>query len=102
MTDPDGIEMRLAAAAERIGCSPQTLHNWSCKGYKQRGTGTLVYLETTFWLGGLYVTMAAIARFRAAIQAPTASEPVETPAERKRTLTAVKKALKERHGVGAG
>lgn len=101
MTDPDD-PMLLCLAAGVIGCSVQTLHNWSAKGFKQRGTGKLVYLETTFWLGRLCVTMAAVARFRAAIQAPTASEPVETPAERKRTLAGVKKALKERHGVGAG
>lgn len=101
MTHPDDIPMLLRDATEVIGCSEASLINWSSKGYKQRTVGKLIYLETTVWLGRRYVTMAAVARFRDAIQAPVASQPVETPAERKRTMAGVKKALKERHGVGA-
>lgn len=99
MTD-DGEPLLLKDAAPLVGCSLHALNRWIGVGLPQRGTGKVIKLESTWWLNKRYVTLAAVARFRAAIQRP-AEEPIETPAQRKRDAAAVKRALLERHGVGA-
>lgn len=98
LTNTDGERLfPIREAAKAYGCGFEVLRKWIYKGRPQRGTGKLVKLESEFWLGRVTVSLEAVARFRAAIQAPT-EDAEETPAAIRRRTRAAQKAMRV-HGV---